>query len=90
MGGFKIFAFFPHEVSDLKFSASANGQTYQDVSPAKEVCFQGAGDYHYWESVMYNAEKLPEGATFLKLEFTGEAQIGRVELRFAEASGKTR
>jgi hypothetical protein len=30
---------------------------------------------------MYSAEKLPEGGRFLKLEFTGEAQIGRVEVR---------
>jgi hypothetical protein len=88
MSGFKIFAFFPHEVADLKFSASVNGHTFQDISAAKEVCFQGAGDYHYWESVMYSAEKLPEGTKFLMLEFTGETQIGRVELRFAEASGK--
>jgi hypothetical protein len=81
MEGFKVFVFFPHGVADLKFSASADGQTYQYISAAKEACFQGAGDYHYWEPVMYSAEKLPEGGRFLKLEFTGETQIGRVELR---------
>jgi hypothetical protein len=79
--GFKVFVFFPHGIADLKFSASTDGQTYRDISAAKEACSQGEGDYHYWEPVMYSAEKLPEGGRFLKLEFTGEAQIGRLELR---------
>jgi hypothetical protein len=40
----------------------------------------GAGDYGFWEPVLYHAENIGSGAKFLKIELTGETQIGRVEI----------
>jgi hypothetical protein len=78
--GFRVFTFFPDNVADLKFSVSADGQKYQDITAAKEVYFQGEGDYGYWKPVLYHAENLAANATFLKIQLSGETQIGRVEI----------
>ncbi len=82
--GFRVFAFYPREVTDLQFAVSADGRSYRDVTPAKQVYYQGAGDYGYWKPVLYQANE-PGGAkaTFLKITLTGETQIGRVEISHA-------
>ena len=84
--GFRVFAFFPKDVADLKFSISADGRNVQEVKASKEIYFDGAGDYGYWKPVLYHAEKIEAGGTFLKIELTGETQIGRVEI--VHAPGK--
>jgi hypothetical protein len=78
--GFRTFVFFPHDVADLKFSVSADGKTYREVTAGKEIYFKGAGDYNYWKPVLYHAEKIGGDGQFLKIELTGETQIGRVEI----------
>ncbi len=81
--GFRVFTFFPGEVVNLKFSISNNGQTYQDVSASRNEYFSGAGDYNYWKPVLYHAENLSGTGRFLKIEMTGETQIGRMEITHA-------
>jgi len=76
---FRVFAFFPKAESNLKFSISGDGRHFQDVIAQKEIYFPGAGDYGYWEPVLFHAEKFPAGK-FLRIELTGETQIGRVEI----------
>ncbi len=80
---FRVFAFFPGQVADLKFSISDDGQTYHDVPAAKNEYFSGAGDYNYWEPVLYQAQNVTGVGKFLKIEMTGETQIGRVEITHA-------
>lgn len=81
--GFRVFTFFPGDVADLKFSISDDGRTYRDVSAGKDEYFSGAGDYNYWKPVRYHAEHLSGTGKFLKIEMTGETQIGRVEIAHA-------
>jgi mannan endo-1,4-beta-mannosidase len=81
--GFRVFAFFPKAVADLKFSISNDGQNYTDVKAGKAEYFQGAGDYDYWKPVLYHAEKIDGEKKFLKIELVGETQIGRVEITHA-------
>ena len=76
---FRVFAFFPKEVSDVKFSVSSDGTNFQTVAARKENDFHGAGDYGYWKPVLFHAEKI-SGGKFLKIELTGETQVGRVEI----------
>ena len=76
---FRVFAFFPKEESDVKFSVSADGQKFDEVAAQKEIYFHGAGEYGYWKPVLFHAEKI-RGGKFLKIELTGETQIGRVEI----------
>ncbi|MGA9779760.1 MAG: cellulase family glycosylhydrolase [Limisphaerales bacterium] len=78
--GFRVFAFFPGEVADLKFSISDDGRTYHDIPAGKNEYFSGAGDYNYWKPVLYHAENVTGAGKFLKIEMTGETQIGRVEI----------
>ena len=78
--GFRVFAFFPHDVADLKISTSADGQNFQEVKADRDEYFLGAGDYHYWKPVLYHAGNLGGAGTFLKIEMAGETQIGRVEI----------
>ena len=78
--GFRVFTFFPHNVMDLKCSISNNGQNYHDIHVGKNEYFGGAGDYGFWKPVLYQAEHIGGNAKFLKIELTGETQIGRVEI----------
>ncbi|HUA39085.1 MAG TPA: cellulase family glycosylhydrolase [Candidatus Sulfopaludibacter sp.] len=80
IAGFHVFAFFPGEVADLKFSLSDDGRTYREVAAGKHEYFSGAGDYNYWKPVRYDAENVTGAGKFLKIEMTGETQIGRVEI----------
>ena len=76
---FRVFAFFPKAESAVKFSVSDDGQNFHDVAAQKEIYFHGAGEYGYWKPVLFHAEKI-RGGNFLKLELTGETQVGRVEI----------
>ena len=76
----RVFAFFPHKVADLKFSVSEDGRIYHVIPAGKNEYFSGAGDYGYWQPVCYHAGNIGGGATFLKIELTGETQLGRVEI----------
>jgi len=79
VNGFQVSAFFPKEESDIKFSVSDDGQTFQPVAAAKENYFTAAGDYDYWKPVLFHADNLA-GGKFLRLELTADTQIGRVEI----------
>jgi hypothetical protein len=82
---FRVTALFPNAVNDVKFSISADGQNFQDVTAQKTIYYHGKGDYGYWKPVSYHAGKIP-GGKFLKIELTGETQIGRVEISHPASS----
>ena len=63
----------------MKFSVSDDGENFHDIAAQKEIYFHGAGEYGYWKPVLFHAEKIT-GGKFLKIELTGETQIGRVEI----------
>ena len=79
VNGFRVWAFFPKEESDVTFSVSTDGRTFHGVAARKETYFHGAGEYGYWKPILFHAEKI-RGGKFLKIELTGETQIGRVEI----------
>lgn len=76
---FRVFAFFPKDVADLKFAVSDDGKTWRDLSARRESYFEGTGDYNYWKPMLYHAEGIA-GGKFLKIGLAGETQIGRVEI----------
>ncbi|MFZ0829444.1 MAG: cellulase family glycosylhydrolase [Verrucomicrobiia bacterium] len=78
--GFRAFIFFPQDIADPKFAVSADGKTYREVTATKEMNFEGAGDYNYWKPARYRAENIGGDERFLKIELTGETEIGRVEI----------
>lgn len=77
--GFRVYAFFPEEEKDLQFFISGDGRQFQAVDVKKSVYFHGAGEYGYWEPVLFHAEKI-SGGTYLKIRLTGKTQISRVEI----------
>jgi len=79
INGFRVFALFSKSQSDPKFSVSADGKVFQEITALKESQFHGAGEYGYWQPVLFHAEKI-RGGMFLKIELMGETQIGRVEI----------
>jgi mannan endo-1,4-beta-mannosidase len=82
---FRVFAFFPKEMADLKFSVSAAGENFHDVTAQKEIYFHGAGEYGYWKPVLFHAENLRGAQKFLRIELAGETQLGRVEISHVAA-----
>ena len=62
---------------------SPSGTDYRAIEATRQTFFAGAGDYGYWKPVLYEAE-LDGKDTLLKIDFTGEMQISRVELRCAQ------
>ena len=81
--GFRVFALFPKDVSDLTFAVSADGKAYREIAAAKESYFHGTGDYGYWKPVQYHSKDIGAEAKFLKISMTSETQIGRVEISYA-------
>jgi hypothetical protein len=75
----RVFSFFPKHPSEIKFSISTDGSHFQPVAALAENDFHGAGDYGYWRPVLFHADNL-SGGSFLRLELTGETQIGRIEI----------
>ncbi|HZL12900.1 MAG TPA: hypothetical protein VFC85_02040 [Verrucomicrobiae bacterium] len=84
---FRVFAFFPNDVTAPKFSISDDGKTFHEVAAQSEMYFAGAGDYGYWKPVLYHAEKTG-GGKFLKITLGGETQISRVEISRAAETAK--
>jgi hypothetical protein len=76
---FSVFAFFPRHATAPTFSLSTDGKEFHPVAASSEDEFRGAGDYGYWVPIRYHAEHLA-GGTFLRIELSGETQIGRVEI----------
>ena len=75
----RVFALFPKTISPVKIFVSADGQNFREVPVHAENNFQGAGDYGYWPPVLYQTESMV-GGRFVRLELTGETQLGRVEI----------
>ncbi len=76
----RLYAFFAGDVTDFRFLVSADGKDYQAVPGAKQVYLQGSGDYGYWKPTLFECKPAEASAKFLKIEFGGDAQIGRIEI----------
>jgi mannan endo-1,4-beta-mannosidase len=81
----RVDAFFPKNITDLRFLTAAAGQTtFTAVPSTRQPVSAGAGDYGYWKAVRYECTVSDPAARFLKIQFQGEAQLGRVEIRYAQ------
>jgi len=76
----RVFTFFPQRIRNPKFSVSSVGDAFKAVESDRHSYFEGGGDYDYWKPVEYRISELPPGARLLKIELTGETQIGRIEI----------
>ncbi len=79
----RVFAFYPAEITDLKLAVAGEDGLFREITASKYVHFEGVGDYGYWKPVEYHADPGPQDARFLRIELTGDTQIGRVEITHA-------
>ncbi len=78
----RIYSFFPQNVSDFKFYVSADGEDYDIIKLDRRDYFAGKGEYDYHKPVLYSGPCKIENAKYLKIEYTVEAQISRVEIKY--------
>ncbi|HNQ89217.1 MAG TPA: cellulase family glycosylhydrolase [Verrucomicrobiota bacterium] len=81
---YMIDVFFPDAVADPRLAVSADGVTYRSCECRPEPFLGGEGDYGYWKAVRYRGRVEGDPARFLRVEFTGAMEVGRVELGHAE------
>jgi len=84
INSWKVYSFFPDEISDFKFSASADGRDFEQVKFDREDYFVGKGEYDYYKPVLYEGAGSGKDAKYLKIEYTAEVQISCVEIKYGK------
>jgi mannan endo-1,4-beta-mannosidase len=87
INSWKVYSFFTKDISDFKFYISEDGENFEQIEYIREDYFAGKGEYDYHKPVLYKGLCSGENAMFLKIEFTGEAQISRVEIKYGRKLG---
>jgi len=82
ISSFKVYSFYPDKILDFKLYTSADGKNFEPAKFSRRDYFTGKGDYNYYPPVLYEATVPEENAEFLKIEFTAEAQVARVEIKY--------
>ncbi|SNY99575.1 hypothetical protein [Flagellimonas pacifica] len=75
----KIYSFSQGTEGNLTLSIAADNNAYQNQSVSPTNYNNGKGDYGYWIPILYDVEVVNE-ASYLKIKFSKETQISRVEL----------
>ena len=70
--------------ADLEFYVSNDGETFTKVNAKASSFPTEVNLYGYKLPIKYEVESLPATSHFLKIVFTGDAQISRVELRYGK------
>ena len=79
----KVFSFFSKEITDFKFSTSTDGRDFNPVTFERRDYFVGKGEYDYHKPVLYQGAVPRNDAKYLKIEYTTEAQISAIEIKYA-------
>lgn len=88
INSWKVYSFFPGDISDFKFYVSADGKDFEQIKFIREDYFAGKGEYDYYKPVLYKGLGSGEDAKYLKIEFTNEAQISRIEIKYGRKLGE--
>ena len=84
INSWKVYSFFPERISDFRFYVSSDGQDFKPAKFSRRDYFTGKGYYDYHIPVLYESNTPEENARFLKIEYTAEAQISRVEIKYGK------
>jgi len=76
----RVYAFFPEEVTPIRFYQSSDGRAYQEVRAQRRDYFGGEGAYGYFKPVLFEAKPDSVDSRFIKIELGGQTQISRVEI----------
>jgi mannan endo-1,4-beta-mannosidase len=84
INSWKVYSFFQKDISDFKFSISANGRDFKQVRFNRKDYFTGKGEYDYYKPVLYTGAGSGKESKYMKIEYTTEAQISCVEIKSGE------
>jgi hypothetical protein len=76
----KVLTFMERSEDDFEFYVSPNGKDFMKVEPKVSRFPTEVNPYGYKLPVKYELTTLPGGSFFLKIAFSTDAQISRVEL----------
>ncbi len=79
---FKIYAFFPADIQDLKFSVSADGENFSPIAAQSTNYYSGQGEYNYYKPVEFSSATMPKNIKFLNIEFPCPVELSRVEVNY--------
>lgn len=80
---FQIYSFSKSEDRIFNILVSSNGKDYKSIGVNRENYFAGKADYDYWQPILLNSDFIPDNMRYLKIEYNAPAQIGRVEVVYA-------
>ena len=80
----KVLTLMESTRADLEFYVSNDGETFTKVNAKASSFPTEVNLYGYKLPIKYEVESLPATSHFLKIVFTGDAQISRVELRYGK------
>ena len=80
----KVLTLMESTRADLEFYVSNDGETFTKVNAKASSFPTEVNLYGYKLPIKYEVESLPANSHFLKIVFTGDAQISRVELRYGK------
>jgi hypothetical protein len=79
---FRLYCFFPAEVSDFTFLASADGLVFAPVPAQRTVLPSGEPEYGYWNPAVFEVSEFPAEARFVRIVFPSLADLSRVEIGY--------
>lgn len=79
-----VFVFFPDKVIDPVLAFSADGIHYNPANTRKEEYYTGSGYYDYWKPVKFTADVTDPMMNYLKVVFSTEMQISRIEIQYGQ------
>ena len=78
ISSFKVYTLFPDTIADFKFLVSSDGREFVEVVTTKK-------EYTYrWKPVVYQATNILDNSKYLRIEFSTESQISRVEIAYGK------
>ncbi len=84
INSWKVYSFFPKDISDFKFYVSSDGRDFEQVKFERKDYFVGKGEYDYYKPVLYNGTGSGDKAKYLKIEYASQAQISCVEIKYGK------
>jgi len=80
---FRIDSFSKSEEKMFNISVSSDGKNYKNVEVNQTNYFAGKADYDYWQPILLEGKAIPGKMQYLKIEYNVPAQVGRVEISYA-------
>ena len=79
---FQVDALAAEADREILLLTSADGQTFVQADPGKEVFSFGGNDYRFFHAIRFRLTSFPPGTAYVKVVLDGKVQIGRIEYRY--------